>query len=195
MILHLHHAVSFLDTELLQSVLLFLFINRVYVRETESRISSMHRVCNEYKFITEVLDSSFPETSDSIHGSGFVSLEFGHVARRLLILFAYLEELHDVRHDNQVASEDSSVSWLCRVHNLASENDIHRSGHGTCGDISGMLLDSEFLPIDEGTVGVHDLPLRPVHAILVHASDRLSEFKLLLHVLTDFAALLAFECA
>ena len=91
-------------------------------------------------------------------------------------------QLRYVGQDNKGAREFTSVPCLGTLNNFRTKDHIETTGHTARGDLVGIFLDADFLPVAKAALFHIQLPLRAVLAHGIEAHERLSVAKLLFHI-------------
>ena len=113
------------------------------------------------------------------------------------VLLSGFHKLNDVRDGDESSGKDALVTRFGEVNGLAAHDNVDAAGHTSGGDVLGMLLNTELLPVHERRLLVDELEGGSAggHAVVSAAFDGRSVFELLYDVLVDEAALDALEGA
>lgn len=94
--------------------------------ESESFVLVVDGARDEHHLVGQVLHAELLQARDSVEA--ILSLDTRHVLR-LGVLLSRLQELLDVRDDDQLSGKDRLISRLWLVDQLTSQNDVNASGH------------------------------------------------------------------
>ena len=112
-----------------------------------------------------------------------------------LIPLSRLEHGEDIRNHNKCPCYQNSVSWLGLLHLLSSEDNIDGPRYGSRGKVGAAFLELDLLPVLKETALFDELKLALIGALLINATLRLGELKLLLFSQDNRIADLALKVA